>query len=65
MFHDIAHEYNCGGLALEKPDMRDCTCGKIIDCLLAERANLQQRVDKYETAYQQISFRPNVRSVSE
>lgn len=45
MYHDVQHEANCHGMHCPAPQMRDCTCGKIIDCLLAEREHLQKTLD--------------------
>lgn len=45
MYHDIKHEDDCRGMRYAAPEMRDCTCGVVIDALLAERASLQKELD--------------------
>lgn len=45
MYRDVKHADDCKGLNLINPEMRDCTCGRIIDCLLAEREHLQVTLD--------------------
>ena len=46
MYQDVKHETHCAGMRLQSPQMRDCTCGVIIDSLLAERRSLQESLDK-------------------
>ena len=57
MYHDIEHEHGCQGRYRAKPEMRDCTCGKIIDCLLAERNGLNVTIGKQAAQIRQLQKR--------
>jgi len=46
IFYDVDHEEWCQGLEKSPPaEARDCTCGAVIDSLLAERSHLQEQLD--------------------
>jgi len=61
MYHGVKHKDDCIGLALIEPRITDCTCGRIIESLLAERdstnaanARLIAERDKYSRMVTQL-----------
>jgi hypothetical protein len=44
MYHDVKHKDDCLGLSRINPEPRDCTCGKVVECLLTERERLQSEL---------------------
>lgn len=57
MYHDVKHEPDCRGMRYTVADMRDCSCGKVIDCLLVEREQLQSSAAKDRTRIKTLEAR--------